>query len=119
MAFTHGSIYDPPTQDGDTPFRVLIMRQWPRGVRKDRIDVWLKDASPDKELLDAYHHHGLSWDKFEARYRKQILEERPKVLQQLRDLEREHGTVKLLCFERIPPHEHCHRLTLLAMLGGE
>lgn len=116
MSFTHASVYDPVPQ-GERALRVLIMRQWPRGVRKERVDVWLKDAAPDRELLDAYHHAGLGWDEFEASYRKQILEQRPEVLRQLRDLEREHGTVKLLCFERIPPHEHCHRLILLDLLG--
>lgn len=116
MSFTHGSVYDPVPQGGETGLRVLVMRQWPRGVRKDRVDVWLKDAAPDRELLDAYNHAGLPWEQFEARYREQILRERPEVLQQLRNLEREHGTVKLLCFERIPPHEHCHRLALLDLL---
>ena len=117
MSFTHGSIYDPPPA-GDSPLRVLIMRQWPRGVRKDRVDVWLKDASPSRELLDAYHDQGLPWEDFEARYRGEILRDRPDVLRQLRNLEKEHGTVKLLCFERIPPHEHCHRLTLIEILRG-
>jgi uncharacterized protein YeaO (DUF488 family) len=117
VSFTEGSIYDLPPA-GDTALRVLIMRQWPRGVRKDRVDVWLKDASPSRDLLDAYHHHGLAWDEFEARYRSEIKNERPEVLQQLRNLEKEHGTVRLLCFERIPPHEHCHRFTLLEMLRG-
>jgi uncharacterized protein YeaO (DUF488 family) len=97
--------------------RVLIMRIWPRGIRKDRVDVWMKDASPTRELLDAYHHAGMAWDEFEAVYRREILEDRPHVLDELRALEREHGTVTLLCFERIPPEEHCHRQTLLAMLA--
>ena len=47
----------------------------------------------------------------------EILEQRPEVLDELRRLEREHGTVLLLCFERIPPREHCHRLTLIALLN--
>jgi len=28
----------------------------------------------------------------------------------MRDLEREHGTLTLLCRERIPPSTYCHRL---------
>jgi uncharacterized protein YeaO (DUF488 family) len=114
VAFKEASVYDPP--DPDPGWRVLIMRQWPRGVRKDRVDLWLKDAAPDRELLNAYHHQGLAWDEFERRYRDEILRERPYVLDELRGLERQHGTVTLLCYERIPPHEHCHRFTLLALL---
>lgn len=115
MSFEHASIYEPRAAE-DHSLWVLIMRQWPRGVRKDRVDIWMKDASPSNDLLQAYHHAGLPWDQFESRYRHEIADERPTVLQQLRDLEREHGTVTLVCYERMPPHEHCHRLTLLNLL---
>jgi uncharacterized protein YeaO (DUF488 family) len=116
VAFKHASIYDPPS-DADAGLRVLVMRQWPRGVRKDRFDLWLKDAAPGRELLNAYQHAGLAWEHFERRYRAEILEERPDVLDQLAKLEKKHGTVTLLCFERIPPREHCHRLTLMDLLA--
>ena len=109
------SVYDPPAEDAG--LRVLIMRYWPRGVRRERVDVWLKDAAPSTELLRAYTHAGLSWDAFEAGYRAEIERERPHVLEELRKLEREHGTVTLLCHERIPPHEHCHRHTLQDLLS--
>jgi uncharacterized protein YeaO (DUF488 family) len=100
----------------DTPgHRVLVMRIWPRGIRRTAADTWLKDAAPSRELLDAYHN-GLPWPEFERRYRAEILEQRPHVLEALRDLEREHEIVWLLCHERIPPDEHCHRLVLKQML---
>jgi uncharacterized protein YeaO (DUF488 family) len=97
--------------------RVLITRRWPRGIRKERIDVWLKDAAPSTELLDAHHHLGIAWDEFEARYRSEILDERRDVLGALRELEARHGSLTLLCVERIPPAEHCHRLVLLDLLA--
>ena len=107
------SVYDPPADtDG---LRVLIMRYWPRGVRRERVDVWLKDAAPGTELLRAYTHGGLSWADFEAGYQAEM-RSRPHVLQQIEELEGEHGTLTLLCHERIPPHEHCHRQTLAALL---
>ena len=118
MSFKHASIYQLGPAD-DAGLRVLIMRQWPRGVRKERVDLWLKDAAPSRELLDAYHHAELRWEDFEARYRAEILEERPEVLDQLLQLEQQHGTVTLICFERMPPHEHCHRVTLLEMLEAQ
>jgi uncharacterized protein YeaO (DUF488 family) len=113
--FTHASVYDKGANESPG-LKVLVMRQWPRGVRKDRVDVWLKEAGPSRQLLDAYNHAGLSWSEFESRYRAEILQERPEVLDNLRELAREHGTVTLMCFERMPPHEHCHRLTLMDML---
>lgn len=114
MVFRHASIYEPRSAD-EQSLRVLVMRRWPRGVRKERVDAWLKDAAPSRTLLDAYHH-GLGWDEFAARYRDEILTDRPGVLDELRRLEREHGSVTLLCFERVPPDEHCHRLVLLDLL---
>jgi uncharacterized protein YeaO (DUF488 family) len=113
----HASIYDakdePLSEDG---LRVLVMRQWPRGVRKVRTDLWLKDAAPSKELLHEYNHAGQSWAEFERRYRSEILDERAYVLDRLRELEREHGVLTLQCHERIPPGEHCHREVLAELL---
>jgi uncharacterized protein YeaO (DUF488 family) len=116
--FKHASIYDRQPAGEPAGHRVLVMRQWPRGVRKERVDLWLKDAAPSRELLNAYHHASLPWTDFDARYRAEILEERPSVLEALRALEGEHGTVTVLCYERIPPQEHCHRLILLELLGA-
>jgi uncharacterized protein YeaO (DUF488 family) len=106
----HGSVYD---RDPLAGLRVLIMRRWPRGVRKDHVDVWLKDAAPSTELLDAYHHGQVDWERFEEQYRAEILEQRPAVLDEIRALERDHGTVHLLCHER---NARCHRLVLVDML---
>jgi uncharacterized protein YeaO (DUF488 family) len=106
------SVYDREPPAG---LRVLIMRYWPRGVRRDRVDVWLKDAAPSRELVDAYMHHGLPWADFEARYRAEM-QAQPDVLAQLHALEREHGSLVLLCHERIPPAEHCHRQILADLL---
>jgi uncharacterized protein YeaO (DUF488 family) len=115
VPFGHASVYDPPSVE-PAGLRVLITRRWPRGIRKERIDVWLKDAAPSGELLDAYQHGGLGWGDFEMRYRAEILDERPSVLEELRHLDGEHGRITLLCVERIPPAEHCHRLLLLDLL---
>jgi uncharacterized protein YeaO (DUF488 family) len=110
----HASIYDDVPAAGS--LRVLIMRLWPRGVKRERVDLWLKDAAPSRELLAAYAHQDLPWSNFEQRYRAEILDDRPSVLDQLRELERQHGRLTLLCTERIPPREHCHRLVLVDLL---
>jgi uncharacterized protein YeaO (DUF488 family) len=111
----HASIYDQQDAALDQGWRVLVMRYWPRGVRRERVDVWLKDAAPSRELLHAYSHEGLKWAQFARRYRREMRVERSQALDALRRLEREHGVITLLCHERIPPAEHCHR-TLLAEL---
>ncbi len=108
------SIYDHDLPDG---WRVLIMRYWPRGVRRDRIDVWLKDAAPSVGLVRAYRDGAIEWAEFARRYRSEIRDERPHVLRQLAELESEHGALVLLCSERIPPAEHCHRFELIDLLS--
>jgi len=48
-----------------------------------------------------------------------MLDERAQVLEQLRDLEREHGLLTLLCRERGPIASlRCHRLILADLLAG-
>ena len=112
----HASIYEARQRALGDGLRVLVMRQWPRGVRKECVDVWLKEAGPSRALLDAYNHAGLAWEEFAERYRAEMLEERPTVLDQLRDLEKKHGVLTLLCHERMPPSEHCHREVLVDLL---
>jgi uncharacterized protein YeaO (DUF488 family) len=106
------SIHDPIAPDHG--LRVLVMRYWPRGVKKERVDAWLKDAAPSVALLKAYRHEGLPWSEFEQRYRAEIEEERPAVLDELRALEREHGTITLLCTER---EGNCHRTILRELIN--
>jgi uncharacterized protein YeaO (DUF488 family) len=96
--------------------KVLVMRYWPRGIRRSQIDVWLRDAAPSRHLLRLYAHDGLPWPEFERAFRTE-LEARDDVLERLRALEHEHGCLTLLCHERIPPREHCHREILAALLA--
>jgi uncharacterized protein YeaO (DUF488 family) len=112
----HASIYESGECSEGDGLRVLVMRHWPRGVRKERTDLWLKEAGPSRELLHEYAHAGLPWDEFERRYRQEMLEERGDVLEQLHSLEHEHGVLTLLCHERIPPAAHCHREVLVDLL---
>ena len=112
----HASVYDPPLPPNEAGLRVLVMRYWPRGVRRERIDLWLKDAAPSRELVRAFTHESLPWAEFERRYRDELPTD---VVPRLRKLEREHGTLTLLCHERIPPEAHCHRQILAGLLSDQ
>jgi uncharacterized protein YeaO (DUF488 family) len=107
--FGEGSVYD-PRDDG---YQVLCMRVWPRGVKKTRIDRWLREAAPSKPLLDAYRAGKLDFAGLSKAYLAE-LDDRPEVLDELRALAREHRHVTLLCWER--PPSPCHRHVLLARL---
>jgi len=37
-------VYDPP-EPGDG-VRVLVDRLWPRGVRREAVDVWMREVAP-------------------------------------------------------------------------
>jgi uncharacterized protein YeaO (DUF488 family) len=115
--FNEASVRDRKVAFDHPGHRVLVMRRWPRGIPKRAVDTWLREAAPSQELLKAYQEGELSWAVFEARYRQEMLEQRPWVLDELHRLHEQHGSVLLLCQEQIPPDEHCHRLVLIDLLG--
>jgi len=59
-------VYDPIEKDDGV--RILVDRIWPRGIKKDKIDVWLKDISPSNELRKWYNHDLNKWEEFKRRY---------------------------------------------------
>ena len=48
--------------------RVLVDRLWPRGVKKERIDLWAKDLAPSDELRREFHGPDFDFDEFQTRY---------------------------------------------------
>ncbi len=64
--------YEPPArQDG---YRVLVERLWPRGVRKEALDLdeWAKEVAPSTELRKWYAHDPAKWKEFVQRYRREL-----------------------------------------------
>ncbi len=111
--FTEGSVYAPARDDDGA--RCLVMRQWPRGIAYERVDVWLKDLGPTTAQLRALETGALSWGRFAIAY-IEGLDTRPtaqEALAQLRALEQSSGKVTLLCHE---PSYPCHRFLLLDYL---
>ncbi|MEM3270085.1 MAG: DUF488 family protein, partial [Saccharolobus sp.] len=47
-------VYEPI--DKDDGIRVLVDRLWPRGISKDKIDIWLKDIAPSEDLRKWFNH---------------------------------------------------------------
>jgi uncharacterized protein YeaO (DUF488 family) len=90
--------------------RVLIMRLWPRGIRKDRVTVWLRELGPVLPLLREFRGGGLDWAGYCTRYRAGL--ERPEAqaqVAQVLDLAA-GGPVTLLC--GCADETHCHRTLL-------
>ncbi|MGB8467629.1 MAG: DUF488 family protein [Candidatus Babeliales bacterium] len=84
------------TQRGDG-FRILVDRLWPRGMSKEKehLHLWLKDIAPTTELREAFGHEVEHWQEFVHAYVKE-LENKTDLLKQIKQLEKEHGTVTLV-----------------------
>ena len=48
--------------------RILIDRIWPRGISKQKVDIWCKDIAPSHELRKWYGHKHDKWPEFKSRY---------------------------------------------------
>ncbi|MGH7391410.1 MAG: DUF488 domain-containing protein [Candidatus Rokuibacteriota bacterium] len=101
-------VYEPAAR-GDGA-RVLIMRLWPRGIRKDRVDRWLRELGPVVPLLRAFRAGRLTWPEYRRRYRAGLA--RPEAREQLAEVRAlaRRGPVTLLC--GCPDETRCHRSLL-------
>ena len=96
--------------------RVLIMRLWPRGIRKDRVDLWRKELGPVNELLRDFLDKRVDWPAYTRRYLAGL--ERPEAREAIAEvcaLTRK-GRVTLLC--GCADETHCHRSLLAEYLRG-
>ena len=90
------------------------MRLWPRGIRKDRVDLWLRELGPVLPLMRAFRSGQLPW----ANYRRQYLsglkrpEARAEVEQALALARKKPVTVLCGC----PDETRCHRSLLRGYL---
>jgi uncharacterized protein YeaO (DUF488 family) len=101
-------VYEPAAAGDGT--RVLIMRYWPRGVRKDRVDVWLRELAPEIPLLRAYLDGKITWTQYVPRYLAGL--ERPAARAALAEVQKLAGAgrITLLCGCADP--RRCHRTLL-------
>jgi len=77
-------------------FRVLVDRLWPRGISKERahLDLWLKEIAPSDDLR-RWYHDSKNWVEFKKRYKAELTTKRA-LIDQLKNLEKEHKQVTLL-----------------------
>jgi len=87
-------VYDPPAPGDGT--RILVDRLWPRGVSKDRIDLWLKDLSPSDALRHEFHGHPDRWNEFCAAYATELGSPAAQAALATLDRESRQGPVVLL-----------------------
>ncbi len=102
-------VYEPPNpQDG---YRLLIMRKWPRGIRKDAVDAWDKELGPSLELLAGFRQGRVPWPEYVKRYTAEM-RAKPERIRAVAGRART-GAVTLLC--GCPDENRCHRSLLKAL----
>jgi uncharacterized protein YeaO (DUF488 family) len=77
--------------------RVLVDRLWPRGMKKEvaKIDLWMKEVAPSDALRKSFCHDVKKWPAFQKKYRTE-LKKKKELLEELKKMEKEQGTLTLL-----------------------
>jgi uncharacterized protein YeaO (DUF488 family) len=97
--------------------RILVMRLWPRGVRKESIDLWLKGVGTSRELIREWKAGKVTWAQFEKRYNREMeAEPQRKLVKELASYARA-GPVTLLCSCKDP--NRCQRFLLKKLVEAE
>ena len=105
-------------EDGN---RILVMRYWPRGVKRDHIDQWIRGLAPSRELLKwCWTSQGeldpdIYANTWKRRYREEM-EQRDDLIEGLRTRLRNGETLTLLCACHNPAK--CHRTVLAEIICG-
>ena len=95
-------------------FRLLVMRRWPRGIRKTRIDEWDRDLSPSLGLLNDWIKKKIHFKEFKKRYVNEMRGSLQRQKIQLLAERAEKETIILLCHEE--EDTYCHRKMLKELI---
>jgi uncharacterized protein YeaO (DUF488 family) len=104
-------IYDPPGPDDG--FRLLIMRLWPRGIRKSLVSAWEKELGPSPDLLRGFRSGKVSWKEYVRRYRREMAG-KPDLIRRWAERARKER-ITLLC--SCEDESRCHRSLLAGILS--
>ncbi len=116
LSFTASSVYErPEPEDG---FRVLVSRYWPRGIAKDRQDLWLPGLGPSRELIREYKAGHLDWEAFRVRFMEEFAaDDKGRYLDELLEKATESGTGKVILMCVCKDITHCHSTIIREMLS--
>ncbi len=65
MVIKTKSIYQ-HSEENDDRIRVLVTRFYPRGIKKDKFDYWIRELSPSGGLLKNYRQGKYNWEEFKV-----------------------------------------------------
>jgi len=67
MVIKTKSIYQ-HSEENDDRIRVLVTRFYPRGIKKDKFDYWIRELSPSGGLLKNYRQGKYNWEEFKVAF---------------------------------------------------
>lgn len=81
MTLQNASVFElrsltPEQAQAQYGLRVLVMRNWPRGIRRTCVDLWVPDAGPSRQLLKRYNAQEIEWEQFKDEYIQEQTEAR-------------------------------------------
>jgi len=112
MISVEKSIYDPKSRNDG--LRVLVMRFWPRGIKKDKVDLWFRDLGTSAELIKAWKSGTISWTELRKEYLIEI--RNPSKTAIVRELAKRARTRKLTLLCSCRDYTHCHRIILKELI---
>jgi len=101
------SIYQ-HSEENDDRIRVLVTRFYPRRIKKDKFDYWIRELSPSGGLLKNYRQGKYNWEEFKVAFLSEMRDSKDslEIIHAL-NAQNESTVITLLCYER--EGEHCHR----------
>lgn len=101
------SIYKPVEEEDG--LRILITRFYPRGVKREKYDIWVRELAPSAELLKRYKNTEINWNDFKITLLSELRDSIDSVevihaLQARSNMQ----NITLLCYEKdgCPCHRH-------------
>ncbi len=107
------SVYYDKVEEEDG-VRILIMRHWCRPLSKEKakIDEWLRELAPSRQLLEDWNNHRIHWPEYKRRYLEEMKGQKENIRKLTKRAKTE--TITLLCKELAD--EHCHRKLLKSLI---
>jgi len=112
MIKTAKTIYD--KREPEDGARILVMSLWPRGVRKESADEWIKVLGTDKILIKEWKSGKVEWDEFRERYLIAAGTTDKKVIIKALATRAKREVLTLLCSCR--EADRCHRTILKELI---
>jgi uncharacterized protein YeaO (DUF488 family) len=106
-------IYDPPSPSDGT--RVLVMRLYPRGVRRTTFHEWRKELGTAPPLIKAWKARRIGWPEFARRFKAQMAGD-PAARASLKELARRARKERITLLCGCEDEAHCHRTLLKALI---